>query len=153
MRAVELAKVAAAAEALRLRRLARRQALRVGFGAGAAVFGIAVFVLIHVLAYEGLAMMVWPWLAALILLVIDLVIAGLLASKALNSVPDRIEQEAMAVRRQSLAEAKRALTVMAVVGEVTGLAIGRGTRRAASGSRVGRAGMMIDIASRIMRRR
>ena len=60
MRAVELAKVAAAAEALRLRRLARRQAIRAGLGAGAAIFGIAVFVLLHVLAYDLLLAVVRP---------------------------------------------------------------------------------------------
>lgn len=153
MRSVELAKVAAAAEALRLRRLARRQGLRVGLGVGAAVFGIAVLAMLHVLILDGLEMVVAPWLAALILLAVDAVVAGLLGARALNSVPDHIEQEALAVRRKSLAAAKRALTVMAVVGEMTGFAIGQGTRRAIGRSRASRAGTMIDIASRIMRRR
>ncbi len=153
MRAVELAKVAAAAEALRLRRLARRQAIRAGMGVGAALFGLAVFVLLHVLVYDALESFLRPWIAALILLAIDLVIAGVLVWMALNSAPDRIEQEALAVRRQSLAEARRALNTMAVVGEVTGLALGRGTRRAVRGSRAGKVGLLVDIASRIARRR
>lgn len=153
MRAVEFAKVAAAAEALRLKRLARRQAIRAGIGVGAVVFGLAVFVLVHVLAYDGLSLLVRPWLAALILLVIDLVIAGILGSMALSSKPGRIEREALELRQQSLIEAKRAVTVMTVVGELTGLAIGQGTRRALARPRRSRAGMLLDIASRVARRR
>ena len=44
MRAVELAKVAANAEALRLRELASRQSMRAAYGGVAAVFGIGVLV-------------------------------------------------------------------------------------------------------------
>ena len=51
MRSVELAKVALASEGLRLRRMARRQALRVAYGAGAAVFGIAMLVVLHFVIY------------------------------------------------------------------------------------------------------
>ena len=152
MRAVELGKVAASAEALRVKRLARRQAMRAAYGVGALVFGVAVFVLLHVLAYDGLVALVRPWLAVLIILAVDLVIAGILGILAVNSTPGRIEREALAVRTQALAEAKRSLTVMTIVGELTGFAIGQAAYRTTgrSGSRVG---MLIDIASRVARRR
>lgn len=153
MRAVELAKVAAAAEALRLRRIARRQAIRAGLGAGAAVFAIAVFVLLHVLAYDLLLAVVRPWVAALILLAVDLVIAGVLGLMAMRNEPDRIEQEALAVRRQSLVEMKRAVTFMAVASEVTGLVIRSRSRQAVTNPRRSRAWMLAELASRFARRR
>ena len=153
MRAVELAKVAAAAEALRLRRLARRQAIRAGLGAGAAVFAIAGFVLLHVLAYTLLLAVVRPWVAALILLAVDLVIAGVLGAMAMRNEPDRIEQEALAVRRQSLLEMKRAVTFMAIAGELTGVAIRSRSRQAVTNPHRSRAWMLADLASRFVRRR
>lgn len=153
MRAVELAKVAAAAEALRLRRFARRQAIRAGVAAGAALFALAGFALLHLVGYEALRSVLAPWLAALIVFIVDLVIAGVLAAIALNSQPDRIEREALEVRQQSLAEAKKAVTVLAVVGEVTGFALSAGTRRALRGPKLGRILTIADIASRFVRRR
>jgi hypothetical protein len=153
MRAVELAKVAAAAEALRLRRFARRQAIRAGLGVGAVVFAIAVFVLLHVLAYDALVNVVRPWLAALILLVVDLVIAGVLGALAMRNQPDQVETEALAVRRQAVVEMKRAVTVMAVASELTGLVIHRRARQAAATTRRSRAWMLADIASRVVGRR
>lgn len=153
MRAVELAKVAAAAEALRLKRLARRQAIRAGFGVGALLFGLGAFALLHVLAYVALCLVVPPWASALIVLVVDLVIAGVLASVALNSAPDRIEREALAVRRESLIGARRAFTVMAVAGQLTGLAVRSKARSVTRKPGIGSALMVADIVSRFVKRR
>lgn len=153
MRALELAKVAAAAEALRVKRYARRQGIRIGFAAGAAVFGIAVVAMVHVLAMVLLALIVPIWAAALIVLVVDAVIGGVLGKMALSNTPDRIEIEAAALRRQSLAEAKSAATSLATIGEVAGLAIGMTGRRRAKSTRVGKAWMIADLASRFIRRR
>ncbi len=149
MRSVELAKVAASAEALRLRRLARRQAIRAGLGVGALLFGLAAFLLLHLIAYDALRLIVAPWLAALIVFAVDLVIAGILATMAINSTPDRIEREALAVRRESLAEAKQALSVMALVGQAATFAISGSTRRALRGPKFGRIMLLADIASRV----
>jgi hypothetical protein len=149
MRSVELARVAAAAEALRLRRLARRQAIRAVLGVTALLFAIAAFALLHLVAYDALILVVSPWLAALIVFAVDLLIAGTLATIAVNSTPDRIEREALEVRREALAEAKRALTVMAVVGEAAGLAVSSSTRRALRGPKLGRIMLLADIASRL----
>ena len=153
MRALELAKVAAAAEALRVKRYARRQGIRVGFGVGAAVFGLAVLIMIHVLALMLLEMVVPPWAAALIVLVVDLIVGAVLGKMALSNTPDRIELEAASVRRQSLAGARSAATSLATIGEVAGLAIGMGGRRRVRNSRAGKAWMIADLASRFIRRR
>ncbi len=153
MRAVELAKVAAAAEALRVKRFARRQGIRLGLAAGAVVFLLALVAMIHVLAVVLLATIMHLWLAVLIVLVVDLVLAGGLGSLALSNKPDRIELEAASVRRQSLAEAKNAATSLATFGEVAGLAIGMTGKRRAKSSKIGKAWMIADLASRFVRRR
>ena len=153
MRAIELAKVAAAAEALRVRRYARRQGIRIGLAAGAAVFLLALFAMLHVLAVVLLALVVNLWLAVLIVLIVDLVIGGVLGSLALSNKPDRIELEATIVRRQALAEAKASATSLATIGEVAGLAIGMTGRRRARSSKLGKAWMIADLASRFVRRR
>ena len=152
MRALELAKIAAAAEALRVKRYARRQGIRVAFAVAAVVFLLALLAMLHVLLVVLLAMVVQPWLAVLIVLAVDLVVAGILGSLALRNKPDRVELEAASVRRQSLAEAKNAATSLATFGEVAGLAIGMAGRRKAKTSRVGKAWMIADIASRFVRR-
>ncbi|HYZ63477.1 MAG TPA: hypothetical protein VE650_13590 [Acetobacteraceae bacterium] len=153
MRAVELAKVAAAAEALRLRRFARRQGMRAAFGAGAAVFGIAVFVLLHVLAYHLLRLGLGPVVSSLILLAVDVIVAGVLAFLAMRNEPDEVEREALAIRRQAVQEAKRAATVMAVAGEAARLLIRRRARSAVDNPRRSRAWLIADIASRVLARR
>ncbi len=149
MRSVELAKVAAAAEALRLRRLARRQAIRAVVGITALLFGLAAFALLHVVGYDALCLILSPWLAALIVFAVDLVIAGVLAMMAINSTPDRIEREALELRRQSLASAKQALTVMGVLGEAAGFAVSARTRKALRGPKFGRIMLLADVASRL----
>jgi hypothetical protein len=153
MRALELAKVAAAAEALRVKRYARRQGIRVGLAAGALLFIVTFFAMIHVLAIILLGMVAPLWAAMVIVLVVDLVVGGVLGLTALSNKPDQIELEAAAVRRQSLTEAKKAATSLATIGEVAGLAIGMTGRRRAQTSRVGRAWLIADVASRFFRKR
>lgn len=146
MRSVELAKVAAAAETLRLRRIASRQGMRAAYGAGAAVFAIGALVLIHVVIFQVLT----PWLvapiwASVILLAIDLIAAGVLYTMARSNAPDAIETEALEVRRQAVAELRKATTFMALAGETVSLAL--------RFSRVGsRASLMAELASRVLRR-
>ena len=153
MRAVELGKVAAAAEALHLRRFARRQGLRAAFGAGAAVFGIAVLVLLHVLGYNLLRLGLSPVVSSLIVLVFDLVVAGALGFLAMRNTPDQIETEALAVRRQAVLEMKKSVTVMAVAGEATRLLVRRRVRSAAENPRRSRGWLVADIVSRVLARR
>ena len=148
MRSVELAKVAAAAESLRLKRVASRQVARVVCGAGAAVFAIGVLVLIHVVVYHlltpGLVSPVW---ASLILLAIDAAAAGMLAISARSNTPDAIELEALEVRRQAVTELRKATTFVALAGEVAGMAL----RRPRTVNR-SRAGLAAELAARVMRR-
>jgi len=153
MRAVELAKVAAAAEALRLRRIARRQAMRAAFGAGAAVFAIAVFVLLHVVVYDLLLNALSPTVSSLILLGFDLIVAGALAFLAMRNTPDDVEREALEVRRQAVIEMKKSVTFMAIAGEVSALLIRRRARSAVTNPRRSRAWLIADVASRLMTRK
>ena len=121
MRAVELAKVAASAEALRLRRMARRTALHAAFYAAAGVFGIAAFVVLHVVVYHLLARGLGPVWASVVLLVLDLAIAGLFVYFASRDTPDGIEEEARMIRQQALAEMRRSLTPAALAAQVAAL--------------------------------
>ena len=125
MRTVDLAKIAASAEALRLRRIALRQGKRGAYGAGAAVFGIAVFVLLHVVAYTAMVPNVSPLIASVILLVFDLVVAAVLGYLAMSNKPDAIEDEAKMIRQQAIVEMRRSVTTMALAGEVAGMMVRR----------------------------
>ena len=149
MRTVELAKIAAAAEALRLRRIARRQAMRAAYGAGAAVFGLAVLVVLHFLLFIVLDRFVGPIVAVLIVLAIDAVAAGVLASLAFSSKPDPIEVEAKQVRLAATHELKRSLTVMGMAAEVAGVVLRSGARR---GARRGFGAAAAGLAGRLIGR-
>jgi len=125
MRTVDLAKVAASAEALRLRRVARRQGMRAAYGAGAAVFAIGVLVLLHVVAFHALVSNVSPLVASLILLAFDLLVAAILGYLAMSNKPDAIEDEAKMIREQAVIEMRKSVTAMALVGEVAGMVVRR----------------------------
>lgn len=129
MRTIDLGRTAAQAELLRIKRLIRRQAMRGVWGAVAAVFAIAVLVMIHVLAYVLLASVVAPVWAAVIVLAFDIVMAGIFGSIAASSKPDRIEAEARVVRDQALLEMRESVAISALlnpVGRVAVRAAGRG---------------------------
>ena len=148
MRSVELAKVAAAAESLRLKRIAARQVMRVAYAGGAAVFAIGVLVLIHIVIFQALTpASVTPLWASVILLAIDLIVASILYGLARSNSPDAIEIEALEVRRQAVAELRKATTFVALAGETMGLVF----RRSRTGSR-SRMGLAAEIVSRVMRR-
>jgi len=125
MRTVELAKVAASAEALRLRRVARRQGMRAAYGAGAAVFAIGVLVLLHVVAYNAMVPRLSPLVASLILLAVDVILAAVLGYLALSNKPDAVEEEAKMIRQQAVVELQKSMTVMALAGEATSLLLRR----------------------------
>ena len=125
MRTVELAKVAASAEALRLRRVAVRQGRRAAYGVIAAVFGIAVFVLLHVVAYNAMVPAVSPLVASLILLAADLILAAVLGYLALSNKPDAVEDEAKMIRQQAIVELRKSMTVVALAGEAASTMIRR----------------------------
>lgn len=155
MRAVELAKVAASAEALRLRRMARRQALKAAFWGAAGVFAVAVFVLLHVVAYHLLVPSLTPTQASLVLLVVDLVLAGVFAFLARRDALDPVEQEALQIRQQALTEMRSALTVTAMAGSAAALVLRR-RRSSPDVTVVGKRGTMRlvgELAARLLARR
>ena len=119
--------------------------MRAVYGAVAAVFAIAVLVLLHVVAFQLLARVVAPWLASLIVLAVDLVVAGIFGYLAMSNTPDPIEVEAKQVRQQAIIEMRKSLTVMAMAAEVSGLVLRR--------NRTGTVRMLGGIAARVLARR
>ena len=102
MRTLRLARIAAEAEGLRLRHLARRTAVRATLGVVAFGFFAAAVVLAHVAAWFWLLRFWEPDNAALALAGADLLIAIALGLLAARSSPDRTEIEALAVRQRAL---------------------------------------------------
>ena len=149
MRTVELAKVAVSAEALRLRRVARRQAFRAGFAMGAAIFALAILVVLHVVLFIIMRWWLSPILAILVVLAVDVIVAAILGMLAMRNTPDAVEQEAYQIRAQALIELKRSLTFMGTAAEVAGLVI-RGQAR--TGVRRSVANMAAEMASRLIGR-
>lgn len=124
MRIAELGKVAAQAEKLRLERMARRQAIRAGLAAVAALFGLAALVALEVLVWEEIRRNLGPASASAIMIGINLVIALALFGFAARSAPGRIEVEAAEVRDAALVEMRETVAITAVVGPL-GRLLGR----------------------------
>lgn len=123
MRTVRLAKVAARAETVRLRRLLLRSLRRAAYAAVALVFAIACLVLLHVLGFEALtqfAGMASFW-AALIVFGVDVVFTAIFGILAAGVVPDPIEREALALRQRSVGELRGALARDAILGSASGM--------------------------------
>lgn len=152
MRTVELAKIAASAEALRLRRFAVRQGRRAAYGVGAAVFGIAVFVLLHVVAYNAMVPRISPLVASLIILVFDLIVAAVLGYLAFSNKPDAVEDEAKMIRQQAVVELRKSMTVMALAGEAASFMIRR-PRTVTVVKPRGTVRLAGELAARLMARR
>lgn len=104
MRALRLLATAAEAEGIRLRRSAQTLARSAVFWAGAAVFGIALVVMLHVAAFQYLLPAWGPAMAALLVAAGDLVLAVVLFLVG-RPGRDPVAEEALALRRASLAEA------------------------------------------------
>lgn len=122
MKAVELTKIAAAAEALRLRRQILRYVRQAGFLVGAALFGLFALVFVHVLLWMVCS---GPWhtgrvWASVIVLLFDVVVAGVLVLLGRGKLPDPIEVEARITRDRSIAELKNALAMTALTGTMAG---------------------------------
>jgi hypothetical protein len=117
MRAFRLARVAAQAEVLRLRRFLRRQAVRAALGATAAVFLLGCLAWLHVTGYFALLRAgILPLWGSLILAGVDVVIGLFFGLLALRDSPGRVEREALEVRRTAQAEMTEAAAMTAVVG-------------------------------------
>jgi hypothetical protein len=117
MRTLRLARIAAEAEGLRLRRQARRTAVRVVVGLIGLMFLAAALMFAHIAA--------WYWLrtaagwaepgTAMALAGADLVVAAFLALLAARSSPGRIELEALQVRRRALESASSSFALATVM--------------------------------------
>jgi cobalamin biosynthesis protein CobD/CbiB len=115
VRTINLLKVAAEAELLRLRAWLARQGKRVAFGAVAVIFMLGVLVLVEVVGWQVLRLYVASISATLILLGINFVICALFGALAARSSPSHAEREALRVRRQALDAARGALSFTAAV--------------------------------------
>ena len=113
-RTVELAKVAAQAEKLRLQQLASRSVTRVVLAAVAAVFAVAVVIGLHVAGGMALGSVMNPVWAVLIVALVDLVIAGICGGIALTKGPGTVEIEALQVRQAAQAQIKEQLAFTAL---------------------------------------
>jgi hypothetical protein len=107
MRTLRLARIAAEAEGLRLRRQAQRMVVRAVFGVIALMFLAWAVAFAHVAVWFALRVNgdVAPWAAALIIAGADAAIALFLLLIAALSSPGRVEQEALEVRRRALENA------------------------------------------------
>lgn len=124
MRTLRLARIAAQAEGLRLRRMARRRGMQAAMGAVAVVFLICALALVHFTAWLALVHVVAPVWAALIVLGVDLVLTAIFAYLATRSSPDRVEREAIQVRdqaKQQLAIAAATASTFAPIARLMGL--------------------------------
>jgi hypothetical protein len=105
MRTTRLVRIAAEAEALRLRRLVRRQIVRGVLGAVALIFLGAALASAHIVGYFALRYVIAPVFAALIILGIDVVLCVVFVVLAVSNGPGEVEREALSVRRQALLQA------------------------------------------------
>lgn len=122
MRAVDLAKIAASAEASRLRRHLFRLGRQAGFIAVAGVFGFFALISLHVVLWtlcDG------PWAtgkvwASIIVLAVDVIAVVVLLLLGRSKLPGPLEIEARITRDRSLSELRSALAVTALTGTVAG---------------------------------
>ncbi len=122
MRTVDLGRTAAQAEVLRIKRLVRRQAMRAVWGVVAAVFLIAVLVMLHAVIFALLTTALSPLWATVVLLVIDLLIAIVFIVLAARGAPDTLEVEARNIRDQALLEMRESVAISAILSPVTRMA-------------------------------
>lgn len=129
MRAVDLGKIAAEAEKIRLQQLMKRQIRRVVYGVIAVLFALFMLAMIHALLWQVLAEQVRPIWASAILLAIDLVLAAGFGIVGSRSRPSQLEKAAADVRQEALKQAGEALSLMVLLPTIGGM----GGRRLRSG--------------------
>jgi hypothetical protein len=117
VRTTRLARLAAEAEILLIRREIRTLINRAIYGAVAAVFGLFLLSAVHVLAYMALRQYggLGPVVAAAIILAVDLIVTLVFSLLARGAMRDPVAEEARMLRDQSLAQIKDTLTIAAVL--------------------------------------
>lgn len=114
MRAIRLARVAAQAEALRLRHLLRRQVTRVALAAVAAVFALGALIALHIAGAMALAEHISVIQSVLVVAGADAVVAIVLLAVAARDVPGAVEREALQLRRTAVAQAMDAVVLATI---------------------------------------
>lgn len=122
MKAVELGKVAAAAEAQRLQRMGLRYAQRAAFLVVAAAFGFFALISLHVFLW---VLCYGPWntgkvWASVIVLAFDVVAAGIFLLLGRGKQAGTAEIEARMTRDRNLAAMRNAFALSAVTATVVG---------------------------------
>ena len=115
MRAVNMMKIAAEAELLRLQSMLKRQGMRAAYGLLAFVFALGVLALLNILIWQLLRLTMQPIYATLILLVINLVITAAFGVLAMRSAPSQAERDALEVRQRAVRDLRGSLTISALV--------------------------------------
>lgn len=115
MQSINLIRIAAEAESLRLRAMVARQGRRVAFGFIALVFLLGVLILAEILLWQILTWYVASVSATSILLGLNLLIVAACGGMAVWSAPNAIERDALRVRQEALNGARKAATVSAIV--------------------------------------
>ena len=111
-----LARIAAEAERLRLKRHVRRLVIRAIFGAIAGVFLLFAITSAHVAGYIALRLVLEPLYAAGVVFGVDLVLAILLGMFAMRGGEDALETEARAVRDRALGQLRDRAAMVALLG-------------------------------------
>ncbi len=117
MRTTRLARLAAEAEILLIRREIKTVINRAIYGAVAAVFALFLLSAVHVIAYMALRQYggLGPVVSAAIVLAVDLVVTVVFYLLASGAMKDPVADEARLLRDQSLAQIKESLTMAAVL--------------------------------------
>lgn len=118
MRAFRLVRVGAEAEVLRLRRRVRRIVVRAAMGAVGALFALAALALAHVAVFGAINHSLGWVSSALVVFGGDLLIALILLILASVSSPDRVETEALQVRRRAQEQLEEMLATAALAAPI-----------------------------------
>ncbi len=123
MRALRLARIAAEAEGVRLRRRAQRALIAAILASIASVFMLGALVFCHVAAWFYLRAHWEQPATALILAGADVLLALVLVLFAARSTTSRVELEALAVRQRALESIGSTLAISAMATQLLRLAV------------------------------
>ena len=124
-RTFQLARVAAEAEVLRLRTMAKRYATRVVLAILAAVFLIATLVCAETAVAMAISRTLGPVSATLVVMGGNLLIAVIFLAIAASSKPSSVEREALQVRKTAQAQITQTMALTALIGPLARVIGGR----------------------------